>query len=145
VISANDTGETVALAELGQALGKVRHGGVDGGADQEFCTRGAGGAADDVDDMAVGFLEQRPQQPSHPHATEEFRGALWAPLGPYDVRGLWHKGRPAGLRDRTLFVAPPNFVTDLSGDHSVANVKVVQQSHFHLGADRERTILETIS
>src|SRR5215471_4023514 len=68
-----------------------------------------------------------------------------APLGPYDLRRLWHKGRPAGLRDRTLFVAPPNFVTDLSGDHSVANVKVVQQSHFHLGADRERTILETIS
>src|SRR5262249_20848579 len=44
-----------------------------------------------------------------------------------------------------LLVALPYLVTDFLGDHSIADMEIVQQSHLHLGADGERAILEAIT
>src|SRR5215470_4686199 len=44
-----------------------------------------------------------------------------------------------------LLVASPYLVTDFLGDHSIADMEIVQQSHLHLGADGERAILEAIT
>jgi hypothetical protein len=44
-----------------------------------------------------------------------------------------------------LFVAPPDFVADFLGDHSVADMEVVQQAHLHLGADGERAMIEAVA
>jgi hypothetical protein len=44
-----------------------------------------------------------------------------------------------------LLVASPYLVTDFLGDHSIADIEIVQQSHLHLGADGERAILEAIT
>ena len=51
---------------------------------------------------------------------------------------------PQPCRDR-LFVASPDFVADFLGDHSVADMEVVQQAHLHLGADGERAIIEAVA
>ena len=59
--------DVVAVAERGEPLGKIRHRRVDRATDQEFRPRRARGAADDVDDIAVRLLEQRPEQPRQPH------------------------------------------------------------------------------
>src|SRR5262245_27679839 len=44
-----------------------------------------------------------------------------------------------------LLVASPYLVTNFLGDHSIADMEIVQQSHLHLGADGERAILEAIT
>ena len=51
---------------------------------------------------------------------------------------------PQPCRER-LFVASPDFVADFLGDHSVADMEVVQQAHLHLGADGERAIIEAVA
>jgi hypothetical protein len=44
-----------------------------------------------------------------------------------------------------LLVASPYLVPDFLGDHSIADMEIVQQSHPHLGADGERAILKAIA
>src|SRR4249920_851619 len=44
-----------------------------------------------------------------------------------------------------LIVASPYLVTDFLGDHSITDMKIVQQSHLHLGADGEWAILKAIA
>jgi hypothetical protein len=44
-----------------------------------------------------------------------------------------------------LLVASPYLVTDFLGDHSITDMEIVQQSHLHLGANRERAILKAIA
>src|SRR5581483_10308663 len=52
----------VLVAERGEAFGEIRECRIDRAADQKIRPRRARGAADDVDDRAVGGLEQRPEQ-----------------------------------------------------------------------------------
>src|SRR5262244_3396397 len=65
--------DVIAIAELGEPLGKVSHRRIDRAADQEFGIGGACGAPDDVDDAPLRSLQQRPEQPGEPHATEELQ------------------------------------------------------------------------
>src|SRR6516165_12057909 len=46
---------------------------------------------------------------------------------------------------RCLLVLPPDLVTDLLGDHAIANVEVVQETHADFRTDREGTVLETVA
>src|SRR5262245_48832163 len=43
-----------------------------------------------------------------------------------------------------LLVASPYLVADFLGDHSIADMEVVQQSHLHFGANGKRAILEAV-
>src|SRR5262245_26806429 len=63
----------VAHAEARQSFGEVGSRGIDGAADQNLGLDGARGAADDVDDVPFGGLEQRPEQTREPHRAEEFQ------------------------------------------------------------------------
>src|SRR6516225_1574671 len=65
--------DVIAIAEFGEALGKVGDRRIDRAADQEFGIGGACGAPDDVDDASLRSLQQRPEQPGEPHATEELQ------------------------------------------------------------------------
>src|SRR5215471_5588704 len=61
------------------------------------------------------------------------------------VDSLQRSAPLAPASENHLFVSSPNLVADFLGDHPVANVEVVQETHLDLGADWEGAVFEPIA
>src|SRR5206468_13077216 len=81
----------IADAESREPLGEICRRGIDGAANEELGLDGARRAADDVDDMALRSLEQRPEQSGQTHRPEEFQRKT---IKPELVRKLEKISRP---------------------------------------------------
>ena len=106
-----------ALAEHREPLGEIGHRCVDRAADQEIGAGTSRGAADDVDDVALRRSQHRPEQPTEPHAGEEFEREAVLPdrVGEVDERA-----RPCRARRIHENVAPPVTFGDGAEDRLAA-------------------------
>ena len=121
--------DVVAIAERREALGEIREGRIDRTADQKIRARRACGAADNINDVAVRFLQQRPERLREPHCAVKFQRKA---VGPGVVRLFKKLAALGGAGIVDQYVAALEAIIDL-GEDLLAALKRAQ-----VAGDRHR-------
>jgi len=91
----------ITVAECSEAFGEICHRRVDRTADEEIRPWRARGTTDDIDDIAMDLLEQRPEQPRKPDGGVEFQRKAVGPQGIRLLEKIATEGR-SGTVDQNV-------------------------------------------